>query len=548
MSLLGDVVTSLFGPPIIEPLPPATPLLAGSRAIPRLRRTVPSSREPRAPLPTRQQQIEKASRDGHRLGRAIAGVKLGAPTGADKNGLRHTTDTTFGTVLANTPLAFLPTDDPYGEWETLKLDEATFSRISPDKLPELLANISPEVSKALFDWLRFFNPGWTLNAYLPGTQTPHTQAKARLTDLTDQLTDYYGSADVVWNKIGLAMFIRGSAVMEAVLDEAGEQIIDIATPDPVMFRFRRVLDPRRGEIWRLCQFQNGALIDMIWPTVRWVAVDPLPGRPTGRPLMSAAPFIAVFLLVVLHDIRRVIQQQGYPRFDFTVDVEILKELMPREIQEDAERRQVWIDGVIDDIMKFYADLEPDDAFIHTNIVKMGPMAAVDANSLTAVDGLFRALERFAMRSLKTNVLLFSGMEGLSEASANRIWEAYLGGIKSVQHLAENLVSRALKVGLRAEGILADVELRFAENRASERFRDAQAESMEITNENAKYQMGYTDQDEGALRITGHPAVEPQPRAPLSPQLGGGGAAPRPQAGTNPAQPTQSNPEKDGVGG
>jgi hypothetical protein len=103
------------------------------------------------------------------------------------------------------------------------------------------------------------------------------------------------------------------------------------------------------------------------------------------------------------------------------------------------------------------------------------------------------------------------MGATSETNANRQWEIQAAGIKSLQHLLETMLERLFALGLQAQGIQTDVTFRFAELRAAEMLRDAQTEMMQIANERAKYEAGWTSQDEAAEAITGHAADAPAPR-------------------------------------
>ena len=73
------------------------------------------------------------------------------------------------------------------------------------------------------------------------------------------------------------------------------------------------------------------------------------------------------------------------------------------------------------------------------------------------------------------------------------------------------MEKLLSVALRAQGLQATVQFRFAELRASEMLRDAQTEAMQIANEKEKYLQGWTTQDEGSVAVTGHEADQPAPR-------------------------------------
>ena len=439
---------------------------------------------------------------GRAVGRLLGGRKL--------KGRAQAIESETAYAFDKMTMAVLPPPDPWGDWRALHLDAQTFDKIDPLSLPGLLRSLSPETSKAIWDFLRFCNPGWESRVLTPGTQNP-LDAGQRLHDaFLDRLSEQDGTPDVAFGQLFLSAFMRGAIAAELELDPAGRTPIDLIPLDPAVLRFRRRRAQRRT-FWQLGQWQDGEWVDLDRPTIRYLPIDPMPGDPYGVPMMSAAPFVTVFLLVLLHDLRRVVQQQGYPRLDFTVNLVALQALMPAEIREHAERRGEWIKAAIDEIQTYYAGLQPEDAFVHTDAIEVNrPVGTVDDSSLGAIDGLLRGLERITTRALKTNVLLMVGTEGLSEASANRLWESHLQTIKSVQHLVETVCGRLFALALQAQGVAATVEHRFAENRASERLRDAQSEALEIQNEKAKFDMGLTTHDEMGMKLTGHPPVGPEP--------------------------------------
>ena len=181
--------------------------------------------------------------------------------------------------------------------------------------------------------------------------------------------------------------------------------VDLVMPDPRWIYFRRVADPVRGPVWEPFQWQQGQQVSLAVPTFRYVPVDPFPGSPYGRSLASPALFGAVFALALLHDLRRVVQQQGYPRLDISISLEQLLLAMPPELKNDPAQApqalQSWVDQVIAEVKRAYSALEPDDTYIHTDIVTLNkPVGTVDASSLGAVDGLITALERMATRALR----------------------------------------------------------------------------------------------------------------------------------------------------
>lgn len=392
-------------------------------------------------------------------------------------------------------------------WALMNMDSRYLARYSPIRLMEMMADLSPEVSRALWDFLRLCNPGWEVEAKRPGSDTKDERAQGAITAFIASMADRYGSFDIVIGRLFMGPFLRGAICAELVLDERGRMPLDIATPDPSSIRFRRKADPVFGSVWQPGQWQQDFKpLDI--PTFRYVPIDPMPSSPYGRPLAAPALFTSVFLLGMLHDLKRVIQQQGYPRLDISVNIEQLLQSMPGLGQNPTEFAE-FAQSMVDSVQSVYENLQPDDAYIHTSNVQVNkPVGAVDASSLGGVDAVIVALERMAVRALKTMPLMMGITDNIGDAQATRMWEVHVAGVKSIQHYVETMLGRLFTLALQAQGIQADVEFEFAEIRASEQLRDAQTEAMRIANAKAKRDAGWTSQDEASEEITGHVADSP----------------------------------------
>lgn len=407
-----------------------------------------------------------------------------------------------------------PPDSFEDAWHVLHANRALLERLSPDRLLEVLTDLSPEVSRAYWDFHRMCNPGWEAIANrvtVTGKETPYPRAQ-RLTDaFLDRLDDLYGSVDVVFGRLFMSVFLRGAEFIELVLDEAGRMPVDLVTPDPITVRFRRVEDAVRGPVWQPGQWQNGEFVALDRPTVCYIPIDPFPDSPYGRPLAAPALFVSLFLLAMMHDIRRVVQQQGYPRLDISLDTEKLATILDR-YSDDPTAYDAELSRILQEVIDAYADLEPDDAYVHTDVETVNkPVGAVDASSLGAIEGLIAALERMITRALKSMPIMMGLSESNTETQASRQWEIYAAGIKSIQHYTETILDRLLTLALEAQGIQAKVTFRFAELRAAEMLRDQQVETMKIANAKAKFEAGWITQDQASEEITGEPAALPEPR-------------------------------------
>lgn len=392
---------------------------------------------------------------------------------------------------------------------------AELRNVPIDKVAELLATVSPEVSQGLYIRTIFSNSGYETRALKVGTDEVDERAQKELDAMRAITARQNGTEDVFYNRLFNTYFLRGSIIAELVLNN--RDFAGIVTPDPKSLKFKKVLDPVIGRKWTFGQIQNGKFVDLDIETIRYVPLNPFPNSIEGNPLISSSFFIAVFLMAVLRDFKRVIQQQGYPRYDIEIDLEQLKNIMPEAAENDEKEFQIWANNVKSSIQGFIADLEPDETFIHFSGVKVNqPVGAMGTNSLSSIDGLFKGLERMAARALKVPPLFMGITDSVSEANSNRQFESFIADIENGQHAIENVVSDLYEVALQAKGIQARVEHKFSQMRSSERLRDAQANLNEAQLADFQYKAGWISQDEAAKRgAKVQKADQEQPRVALN---------------------------------
>jgi hypothetical protein len=368
--------------------------------------------------------------------------------------------TTAGKPFAMTPGTILPPASYDMEWRQEQLDTTTLSHVNPTRLLEILANLSPEMSKGLWDYMRLLNPGWSFEVYNPGSATPNARGRKIVEDALDRLKQKHGSVDVVLGRMHMGAYMRGGYFAEAVFDEAGREIDDIATPDPASVRFKVVEDPAtKKRSWQLGQWQDTKFIPLDEEEgVAYIPVDPFPGNPYGRPLVAPAMFSALFLLGLLHDLRRVISQQGWPR----IHIKVLTEKLLEGLQQDedvtsAQDIDKKLQAAINEVKDAYARLQPDDAYITGDEVEIaGPIGLSAGTNLSGIEAVIEVIERMLVRSLKTMPLVLGITDGVSEANANRQWEILVSGVKALQHLAESMLERFFELACRMQGVQANV--------------------------------------------------------------------------------------------
>lgn len=394
-------------------------------------------------------------------------------------------------------------------WRVEQLDDETLAQLNADELMAIVVDISPEMSRAVWDWLRLFLAGHEIEAVYPGSERPHKKGNDAIKAFITSMDAIHGSFEVVLTRMVMGALIRGAFFAELVIDKDGRTPIDIATPDPVTVVFREAEDSVRGQYWEKGQMIEGKFVSIESELVHFIPIDPFPGQPNGRSPLMPGMGPALFLLSLMSDMKRVIRQQGYPRIDVSVDIEEMNEILSEGEWDDEEELVdalvAAIDAAIQQVQSEYANLPPDAAYIHSSIITInGIVGAVDAGFLTAVDALIEALERQATRALKMMPLLMGIADTADEGDANRQWEVQVKAVKAHQHKMEIMLESIFRLGLQSQGINADVKVRFAELRVAEAMRDTQVDQLRAATAAANERYGYMEPDEAAIYAVGHP--------------------------------------------
>lgn len=420
----------------------------------------------------------------------------------------HNRGTSFGDGWV-----LIPPRDHESLWRLNNLDAEHLDLYTPQELLYMLVDLSPEISAAQWHFDRMCNSGYEIKAYNLGSEDAENRAaKDHITSVLNMLKERYGSADIVINRFYTGAFLGGAVCSEIVLDSSGRQTIDWVSPDPYSIRFRRKVDSLRKEVWQPGQWQGRDFVPLDIPTFRYLPVDPVSASPYGRPLASPALFAAIFSLSIMHDVKRVIMQQGYKRMDISLDMEKAMDAYSFDPQNFTSFG-AYVKGAIQQVEDVYRRLEPDHAFVHTDIFNINDsVGTVSEDSLGAINLIIERLEKKLTIALKSNGVVMDTSNNSNESDSNRKWEIYVAGIKSIQHLVENMMESQLTLSCRAVGIQARIMVRFSELRASEMLRDEQTKQMRIQNASSAYEAGYTSQDEAANYAVNHDADAPEPRS------------------------------------
>jgi hypothetical protein len=424
----------------------------------------------------------------------------------------------------------------------LSLDERRFSNMTVSDMIDILIDAHPDVSYAVWNFLRIGNTPYSVEVYKIGSGKRWAQAEKDLLEVFDRLElpnvfnfeKARGMGRIV-NQLLLSAITRGSVACELVLTPKRDDVAFIAPIDPATIDYKIEND-------RYVPYQKMQTISLDLPTVFIEGLDEKIDDPYGRsPLMSALNII-VFQLQVLNDLKAVVHNHGYPRIDIKIVEEVLLKRMPVAIRNNEEKKQLWLSDRLKEIISMYTDLEPDDAFVHFDSVEIGTAGGGQGGgAMLDPEKLMNCIDNLIMTGLKTlSTVLGRRSSGNTESFAKLEIKIYMQGVRAMQELVETVLSRALTMALNIRGKQGNVKFKFQPIEIRTELEQEQFRLIKYQNIAYMRDQGWIDQETASQMVTGKSAVA----EPNYEVLGQSAAATNKDGGT-PKPSTDTNPSAGG---
>jgi hypothetical protein len=417
---------------------------------------------------------------------------------------------------------------PRRNWQDLDLNDITLNKmLTAQQVLELLADLSPEVSNALWNYQRLANTEWTFEVRTLDEQDELPEAQGLVTQLINRLNENSGGLNNIVNQFILSACTQGAICAELALTEDLEDVDDLYPINPYTIYFQR-----EGQSQKLVPFQKQVLTyagmgenfggvgiggfpfkRLNELTFCYIPVDPGIDDPYGRPPFAPVLQLVVFYMQLLHDLRQSVHVAAWGRVHIKVVEEVIMKFAPASIKSDptGQKQRQFVKTQIQQITEAYNTLRPDDAFVSTDNIQLD---ALDFSGGTLqVDNILRAIERLMFRALKQLPVLMGSNEGTTETHGTVQMDIYASAIRNFQKLSNSALEKLFNVALRVWGISGVVKGRFKEFSGASELQLAQAAAAQIANAAQKRDQGWITNDDASMEITGSAAVADPYRAP-----------------------------------
>lgn len=393
-----------------------------------------------------------------------------------------------------------PPPDYQADWVALDIDELSANDIPTDRLFTLLKSVSPEISKACWDFQQFGNSSWTFT-----TEGGEGSEGYRATEaFIERIAENGSSFNTLMDKLLASAFLRGAYFYELVLQ--GRMPVGLVVLDPILAKYRPAgrSDRRRGKDWELGQLIDGEFRAFRGNTVVYAPVNNSVTTPYGMPLIESSIFAAIFMIGLLYDIRRVISQQGYYRLDFSFDKDAMENKIANNRVSPGEV-DAFIQEQLEKLRRFYDQLNPSDSLVHTSDIEISDIAgAMNAQGLGALNAVIDLLRNQLTLACKSVPILMGINNSTSETHANRQWENYMGTIRSCQRTLADSLNRIFTLALRYQGIQDKVMFHFRELSVTTAMIQSQAEGLVLDNIDKALNMRIRTTDAEGKEVPGDP--------------------------------------------
>lgn len=392
----------------------------------------------------------------------------------------------------------------------LGLDDRQLKSLSVFELMDRLIDAHPDLSYALWNFLRIGNSGYSFTVKeLEGGERSE-QGEEYINEFLTRLEtpnmlqfDRIRSLDKIVDQLILSVITRGAAACELVLTPDLSDASFIAPVDPATIDF--VL-----ENGRYIPYQDNESVSLDIPTFIYDGMDEKIDSPYGRSPFVSALNIILFQLQVLNDIKAVVHRQGYPRLDIKIVEKVLLSRMPIAIRNNEEKKQKWLNDRLREIINMYNNLEPDDTFVHFDSLEIGE-AGGKGSALIDPEKLMHVIDNLIMSGLKTlSTILGRRSTGNTESFAKLEIKLYLAGLSGVQRCVERVLNKAFTLYLNIRGQQGIVEFKFKPIEIRTALEAEQFRSTQINNLISMYKMGWVSHEDAARAATGHDPAESAP--------------------------------------
>jgi hypothetical protein len=322
---------------------------------------------------------------------------------------------------------------------------------------EFLKKVNPDVSMAVWNFVRLANQGSEMQFYTPG------KARSRMTNLESEWRDFAARTNEISNsgldglidQFHYSSFLLGAQGCEVEVTEDRTDIYDVYPVKPQTIKWE-LLEIDGRKTWVPYQYvgMKKVYLDKKHANFFWVPSDPDIGDPRGTLQLTPVLQAIDFQMQILQDLQAVLHHQGWPRDDYEIDLERMLAACPSQYRNNPQELDKWLQTQYDNVCNTLRGIKPDSDIVHFDDVKRNPSANNATGRGLDVRAIQELVDTQTLSGLKQMAIFMNRNQGVTESWGTVQFRIFCSGIASCQRGSKRLVEEIARLWLRVNGYQA----------------------------------------------------------------------------------------------
>jgi hypothetical protein len=321
---------------------------------------------------------------------------------------------------------------------------------------EFLRRVTPDVSMAIWNFVRLANIGHEMEFYAPNSEN-------RLTDVEKDWNENFAPRVNAMSNAGLdglidilhrSAYERGAQAIEVEVNKDRTDIVDVHPIVPQTIEWEWV---KRGSTKVLVPFQQQEFekVSLENANFFWIPCDPDIDDPRGTLTLTPVIQAMDFYMQILGSIQAILAHQGFPRYDMSMDLEKITSSMPPSVKCDEKKQREWLREYWEQIRSVMGSVKGTDDFIHYDDIAIELLEGANTSRSLDVRAITEMLDTQTLSGTKQLAIFMNRNQGVTESWGSVQFRIYCLGITSVQRGSKRLMEEVARLWLRVKGIQAE---------------------------------------------------------------------------------------------
>lgn len=318
---------------------------------------------------------------------------------------------------------------------------------------EYLKRVNPDVSMAVWNFVRLGNQGNEMHFYAIDGKTRRTDLEDKWRDFASRINEISNSGlDGLIDQLHYSSFLLGAMGIEVEVTPDRKDIYDVypIKPQTIEWELKEI---KGRKTWVPFQWNMNKKIylDPSNANFFWVPADPDIGDPRGTLTMTPVLQAIDFQMQILQDLQAVLHHQGYPRNDISIDLERLMTICPAHIKNNPKELDKWLTTQYNNVVNMMRNIAPDSDYIHFDEVKINMNQGANAGRSLDVRAINELVDVQVLNGLKQLGTFTNRTAGKTETWSTVEFLIMTQGIKSCQRGSKRLIEEIARLWLRVNG-------------------------------------------------------------------------------------------------